>query len=145
MDECCLCYWTLGTTIFNNSLSAERDYKCQILLCFQTNKYLTTLNKIGVPLKGVLIDLHGHNFAHAETSAFCVVFSFLIGIHSIQGWAATTRYEVTRKRGPKLFVHTLVTVHEIYWALIYNKLYISILEFGLNWTEFQNFLWVRLH
>ena len=28
------CYITLDRTIFNKSLSAERDYECQILLCW---------------------------------------------------------------------------------------------------------------
>ena len=31
---------------------------------------------------------------------------FLIGIHSMQGWAATTKHEVTRKRNTKRLRHT---------------------------------------
>ena len=32
--------------------------------------------------------------------------NFLIGIHSMQGWTATTRYGVTRKRSTKRLQHT---------------------------------------
>ena len=34
--------------------------------CFQTQKELTTLDNIGVLIKGVLIDLHAYNFKHAK-------------------------------------------------------------------------------
>ena len=45
-------------------------------ICFNTQKYLTTLNKIGVLLKDVLIDLSARNFVHTETTlhAHCVQF-----------------------------------------------------------------------
>ena len=36
------------------------------IICFQTRKQLATLNNIGVPLKGVLIDLRACNFVHAK-------------------------------------------------------------------------------
>ena len=44
------------------------------IICFQTQKQLTTLNNIWVVLKSVLIDLHARNFVHAKTSlrARCV-------------------------------------------------------------------------
>ena len=44
------------------------------IICFQTQKQLTTLNNIRVLLKSVLIDLRAHNFVHARTSlcALCV-------------------------------------------------------------------------
>ena len=37
------------------------------IICFQTQKQLTTLNNIRVLLKGILIDLHAHNFMHVKT------------------------------------------------------------------------------
>ena len=39
-------------------------------------------------------------------SLFLLLFFFLLGIHSMQGWTATTRYEVTRKRNTKRLRHT---------------------------------------
>ena len=44
------------------------------IICFQTQKQLTTLNNIRVLLKSVLIDLRARNFVHAKTSlrARCV-------------------------------------------------------------------------
>ena len=44
------------------------------IICFQTQKQLTTLNNIRVLLKSVLIDLRAGNFVHAKTSlrARCV-------------------------------------------------------------------------
>ena len=38
------------------------------IICFQTQKQLTTLNNIRVLLKSVLIDLRARNFVHAKTS-----------------------------------------------------------------------------
>ena len=38
------------------------------IICFHTQKQLTTLNKVGVLFKSVLSYLHAHNFAHAQTS-----------------------------------------------------------------------------
>ena len=44
------------------------------IICFQTQKQLTTLNNIRVLLKSVLIDLRARNFVHVKTSlrARCV-------------------------------------------------------------------------
>ena len=44
------------------------------IICFQTKKWLTTLNNVGVLVKSVLIDLRACNFLHAKTSlrALCV-------------------------------------------------------------------------
>ena len=39
------------------------------VICFQTQKQLTTLQNIGVLLKGVLIDLHARNFVYARNHA----------------------------------------------------------------------------
>ena len=38
------------------------------VICFQTQKKLTTLYNIGVLLKDVLIDLRARNFVHAKIS-----------------------------------------------------------------------------
>ena len=38
------------------------------IICFQTQKRLTTLHNIQVLLKSVLIDLRGRNFVHAKAS-----------------------------------------------------------------------------
>ena len=38
------------------------------IICFQTQKQLTTLNNIRVLLISVLIDLHAHNFVQVKTS-----------------------------------------------------------------------------
>ena len=43
---------------------------------------------------------------------------FLTGIHSMQGWTATTRHGVTRKRGTKRLKHT---AHKISLERIYNS------------------------
>ena len=45
-----------------------------MLFVFRQKQQLTTLNNIPLLLKGVLIDLHAHNFVHAKTSlhARCV-------------------------------------------------------------------------
>ena len=43
--------------------------------------------------------LHSPYFLNLILVSLRVVFFFLIGIHSMQGWAATTRHGVTRKRG----------------------------------------------
>ena len=50
------------------------DLIVQIIIFFQTQKQLVTLNSTGVLLKGVLIDLCAHNFVHAKTSlhAHCI-------------------------------------------------------------------------
>ena len=37
---------------------------------------------------------------------FLFLFFFLIGIYSMQGWTATTRHGVTRKKSTKRFEHT---------------------------------------
>ena len=52
----------LDISIFNNSLSADRDYECH------------TLNNIRVLLESVLINLCAQNFVHVKTSlrASCV-------------------------------------------------------------------------
>ena len=39
------------------------------ITCFQTQKQLAPLNKTGVLLKGVLIDLRASNFVHTKTSS----------------------------------------------------------------------------
>ena len=38
------------------------------IICFQTQKQLTTLKNVGVLVKSVLIDLRARNFIHAKTS-----------------------------------------------------------------------------
>ena len=49
-------------------------------------------------------NFHGAIQSHSK---FFVGFSFfLIGIHSMQGWTATTRHGVTRKRSTKRLKHT---------------------------------------
>ena len=44
-----------------------RSY-CSKYYLLSDTKMLMTLNKIGLLLKGVLIDLHAHNFEHSKTS-----------------------------------------------------------------------------
>ena len=38
------------------------------IICFQTQKELTTLNNVGVLVKSALTDLRAHNFVHAKIS-----------------------------------------------------------------------------
>ena len=38
------------------------------IICFQTQKKLTTLNNVGVLVKSVLVDLRARNFVHAKVS-----------------------------------------------------------------------------
>ena len=59
----------LFSQVLHNSFSTERDYECQVLLCwilfaFTYRKKLATLNSIWVLFKSVLIDLRAHNFVH---------------------------------------------------------------------------------
>ena len=63
---------TLDTTIFKNSLSAKRDYECQILLCQTLSAFRLKSNSLPEMaleyyLK-VLIDLRACNFVLAKTS-----------------------------------------------------------------------------
>ena len=46
--------------------------------------------------------LHNKDLCHERVKGFF----FLIGIHSKQGWTATRRHEVTRKRNTKRLRHT---------------------------------------
>ena len=41
-----------------------------------SDKQITTLNNIGVPLKGILIDLRSHNFVHTEKPVFFIYLFF---------------------------------------------------------------------
>ena len=59
--------------VISNIFSTERDYGYQILLrwilfAFRHKNKLTTLNNIGLLLKGVSIDLHARNFVHTKIS-----------------------------------------------------------------------------
>ena len=65
------------------------------IICFQTQKYLTTLNKIGVLLKSILIYLSARNFVHAKTylRARCV--------HARNRARNLSSPGVTRKRNTK--------------------------------------------
>ena len=42
------------------------DFIVPNIICFQTQKQLTTLNNIGVLVKDVLIDLRAHNSMHVK-------------------------------------------------------------------------------
>ena len=44
------------------------DLFVSIIICFQTQKQLATLNNIRILLKGVLIDLYARNFVHMKNS-----------------------------------------------------------------------------
>ena len=45
------------------------------------------------------------------------VYSFLIGIHSMQGWTATRSYGVTRKRSTKRLKH----IGNLFWNILQLK------------------------
>ena len=70
-------------------------------------KHLIWLYLIQVALK-LYVEKHGFNiiFNHYRKKNINKLNFFLIWIHSIQSWAATTRHRVTRKRSTKRLQHT---------------------------------------
>ena len=74
------------------------------IICFQTQKQLTTLNNIRVLRKGVLTDLRARNFVHAKTSlrARCVhayhrAYNLSSPFHSDNIRAFLPNFTLTRK------------------------------------------------
>ena len=58
----------------------------------------------------VNLQLYNHSIEQTPTEASVgehyLIYLFLIGIHSMQGWTATTTHRVTRKRSTKRLKHT---------------------------------------
>ena len=61
---------------------------------------------IGIPETVLVTSISGVKCFHLCKYDLTLYLFFLIGIHSMQGWTATTRHGVTEKKSRKRLEHT---------------------------------------
>ena len=118
-------FMTLDTTIFKKQLLSWKklwvsDIIVPNIICFQTQKQLTTLNSIGVLLKRVLIDLCAYNFVHAKTSshAHC-----MHTCNHMQNLSSAVMYQVAQKKLYGINIKVVTnTTGSYYWIILPSQL-----------------------
>ena len=93
--------WVLNLNLIYETWWTGAGSGLLILMVEKPNWFLLTdlTTLVLLMLKWILLFLRKNHLL----DAFCF---FLIGIHSMQGWTATTRHGVTRKRSTKRLKHT---------------------------------------
>ena len=91
-------YWFQTFKIFLNfkaSYNQTFTYIKKVYFCHMPQAKNSTKGKLGK------ISFQNKHYIHLAIQVYIYIYIYLIGIHSMQGWTATTRHWVTREKAQK--------------------------------------------